>query len=53
MQEILSKLKMDGLVDVTTDARDTTALKLGHDMCLCTVWELRSMRWSRQHLFHL
>ena len=36
-----------------TDTCDTSALKLGYDMCLCPVGKLCRMRRSRQHLLDL
>lgn len=29
------------------------SLKLGYDMCLCTIWLFCSLWWSRQHLLYL
>jgi len=36
-----------------TDTCDTSALKLGYDMCLCPVGKFCRMRRSRQHLLDL
>jgi len=35
------------------DPCDSTAIELGNDVCLCTVWQLCGMRRSWQHLFNL
>lgn len=34
-------------------ACDPPALLLGHDLCICSLWELRGLWWARQHLLHL
>jgi len=42
-----------GLLHYQQSACHPPSFQLGHDLCLCTLRQLRGLWWARQYLFHL
>jgi hypothetical protein len=42
-----------GLLYNKQSACHPPSFQLGHDLCLCTLRQLRGLWWARQYLFHL
>ena len=51
--DLLSIHSDDGCVLTMTDARHSSAVELGDDLCILGVRQLRRLWRTRQYLFHL